>query len=77
MDWDTLLVEGVSRDKWRWGAEEEEHVEQIEKKSCLLSGANWELTNIMTTGCTRKSLIAVSFKLGLNVCLTLQGGFGE
>ena len=25
---------GVSLDKWRWGAEEEEHVEQIEKKPC-------------------------------------------
>ena len=27
-------VKGVSYDKWRWGAEEEEHVEQIEKKPC-------------------------------------------
>ena len=78
------FVKGVSHVKWRWGAEEEEHVEQIEKKpcrqqkyrqrtdkeanvskdrlindtirhqtseSCVLSGANWELTNIMTTGC--------------------------
>ena len=25
---------GVSHDKWRWGAEEEEHVQQIEKKPC-------------------------------------------
>ena len=28
------LSKGVSHDKWRWGAEEEEHVEQIEKKPC-------------------------------------------
>ena len=25
---------GKQHDKWRWGAEEEEHVQQIEKKPC-------------------------------------------
>ena len=35
-EWDSSVTElkGVSHDKWRWGAEEEEHMQQIEKKPC-------------------------------------------
>ena len=29
-----LFGQRVSRDEWRWGAEEEKHVEKVEKKPC-------------------------------------------